>query len=142
MVLVEAEDDGHRGIGWTYGPALIADLVMSELAPAVGGDVATSHEAMCRAVRNAGRPGLCSMAISAVDCAPVGPDGTSARRPAAPPPRHRWRAGGLRAGRRPCTRPRRGARRVTPRAGIGGPAGPDGATAPGVTALLGAARPT
>ena len=69
MVLVEAEHDGRRGIGWTYGPAVIADLVTSELARLVVGDVAASHEAMCRAVRNAGRPGLCSMAISAVDCA-------------------------------------------------------------------------
>lgn len=69
MVLVAAEADGHLGIGWTYGPAVIADIVTSELTPAVGDDVAASHEAMCRAVRNAGRPGLCSMAISAVDCA-------------------------------------------------------------------------
>lgn len=69
MVLVEVEVNGRAGIGWTYGPAVIAEVVSAELAPVVTLDVAAAHEAMCRAVRNAGRPGICSMAISAVDCA-------------------------------------------------------------------------
>jgi L-alanine-DL-glutamate epimerase-like enolase superfamily enzyme len=69
MVLVEVRSEGRTGIGWTYGPAAIAGVVTSELASVVSEDVAASHEAMCRRVRNAGRPGMCAMAISAVDCA-------------------------------------------------------------------------
>ncbi|MCP2336304.1 enolase C-terminal domain-like protein [Actinomadura rupiterrae] len=73
MVLVEARSDGHHGIGWTYAPAPVAALVGELLAPAVEDvgvlDVPDAHERMCRAVRNAGRPGASSMAISAVDCA-------------------------------------------------------------------------
>ncbi|MEV5748488.1 enolase C-terminal domain-like protein [Actinoallomurus sp. NPDC052308] len=69
MVLVEVRADGRSGLGWTYGPAAVADVVTGELASVVSEDVAASHEAMCRTVRNAGRPGICSMAISAVDCA-------------------------------------------------------------------------
>jgi L-alanine-DL-glutamate epimerase-like enolase superfamily enzyme len=73
LVLVEAAADGHIGIGWTYGPAIIADTVTELIAPAVGDagplNPPAAHERMCRAVRNAGRSGVCSMAVSAVDCA-------------------------------------------------------------------------
>jgi L-alanine-DL-glutamate epimerase-like enolase superfamily enzyme len=73
LVLVEARLDQLTGIGWTYGPATLADAVTALLAPAVRDvgvlDPPAAHERMCRAVRNAGRPGMCSMAISAVDCA-------------------------------------------------------------------------
>ena len=73
MVLVEATGKERTGLGWTYGPAITARAVSSLLGPAIGDvdemDVPAAHERMCRAVRNAGRPGLCSMAISAVDCA-------------------------------------------------------------------------
>lgn len=73
LVLVEASAEDHTGIGWTYGPAAIAQTVTELLAPAIGEggvpDPPAAHERMCRAVRNAGRPGMCSMAISAVDCA-------------------------------------------------------------------------
>jgi hypothetical protein len=73
LVLVEASADAHTGIGWTYGPATIAEVVTSLLAPEVCEtgvlDPPAAHERMCRAVRNAGRPGMCSMAISAIDCA-------------------------------------------------------------------------
>ncbi|MEV4259085.1 enolase C-terminal domain-like protein, partial [Spirillospora sp. NPDC049652] len=55
------------------GPAPIAELITGTLAPVVADvgvlDVPAAHERMCRAVRNAGRPGAASMAISAVDCA-------------------------------------------------------------------------
>ena len=61
------------GVGWTYAPATAVPVVRDLLAPEVAGrnalDVAGSWEAMVRAVRNAGRPGLVSMAISAVDTA-------------------------------------------------------------------------
>jgi L-alanine-DL-glutamate epimerase-like enolase superfamily enzyme len=73
MVLVSVRAGDAVGTGWTYGPAAIADVVADPLAGAVRGrsafDIAGAHEAMCRTVRNAGRPGICSMAISAIDCA-------------------------------------------------------------------------
>jgi L-alanine-DL-glutamate epimerase-like enolase superfamily enzyme len=73
MVLVRVRAGHATGTGWTYGPAAIAGIVADLLAGAVRGrsalDISGAHEAMCRAVRNAGRPGVCSMAISAVDCA-------------------------------------------------------------------------
>jgi L-alanine-DL-glutamate epimerase-like enolase superfamily enzyme len=61
------------GVGWTYAPAAAAHVVRDLLTPVVLGraalDVPATWEAMVRAVRNAGRPGLVSMAISAVDTA-------------------------------------------------------------------------
>jgi L-alanine-DL-glutamate epimerase-like enolase superfamily enzyme len=74
VVRVGTTDPGlPRGLGWTYAPAAAAGVVSDLLAPVVTGrgvlDVAASWEAMVRAVRNAGRPGLVSMAISAVDTA-------------------------------------------------------------------------
>jgi L-alanine-DL-glutamate epimerase-like enolase superfamily enzyme len=77
LVLVEASApdaaEGLVGIGWTYGPEVIAETIATLLAPEVRDvgllDPPAAHERMCRTVRNAGRPGLCSMAISAVDCA-------------------------------------------------------------------------
>jgi L-alanine-DL-glutamate epimerase-like enolase superfamily enzyme len=73
LVLVEASVGDITGIGWTYGPAAIVETITGLLTPAVRGvgvlDPPAAHERMCRAVRNAGRPGMCSMAISAVDCA-------------------------------------------------------------------------
>lgn len=75
LVLVQASTpaEASAGIGWTYGPAAITETITSLLAPVVRDagvlDPPAAHERMCRAVRNAGRPGMCSMAISAVDCA-------------------------------------------------------------------------
>jgi L-alanine-DL-glutamate epimerase-like enolase superfamily enzyme len=61
------------GLGWTYAPAAAAHVVRDLLAPVVIGrsalDVAGCWEGMVRAVRNAGRAGLASMAIAAVDTA-------------------------------------------------------------------------
>ena len=61
------------GTGWTYGPAACASVVDGLLAPLVRGrdavDVTGTWQAMVRAVRNAGRPGVAGMALSAVDCA-------------------------------------------------------------------------
>jgi L-alanine-DL-glutamate epimerase-like enolase superfamily enzyme len=62
-----------EGVGWTYAAPAAAHVVRDLLAPVVTGhralDTARSWEAMVRAVRNAGRPGLVAMAISAVDTA-------------------------------------------------------------------------
>jgi L-alanine-DL-glutamate epimerase-like enolase superfamily enzyme len=74
LVRVGTGDPGLPvGVGWTYAPAAAAQVVRDLLAPQVAGrsalDAARSWEAMVRAVRNAGRPGLVSMAISAVDTA-------------------------------------------------------------------------
>ncbi|MFG2666105.1 enolase C-terminal domain-like protein [Streptomyces sp. NPDC048387] len=72
-VVVEAWAGGVHGLGWTYAPAATAHLVRELLAGVVTGrdafGVAGLHESMCRAVRNAGRPGVASCAISAVDVA-------------------------------------------------------------------------
>src|SRR5205085_8210021 len=65
--------DGATGLGYTYADAATARLVHDHLAPVVAGrdpfDVPAAWVAMCRAVRNLGRPGVASMAISAVDAA-------------------------------------------------------------------------
>jgi L-alanine-DL-glutamate epimerase-like enolase superfamily enzyme len=51
----------------------VANVITDKLADAVRGcsalDVPAANDAMCRAVRNAGKPGLVAMAISAVDIA-------------------------------------------------------------------------
>ncbi|MEW2454748.1 enolase C-terminal domain-like protein [Streptomyces albus] len=72
-VVVEAHARGHTGLGYTYGDVSIADFIGSALAPAVrGGDAlapAALWHRMFAAIRNAGRPGLGAMAVSAVDIA-------------------------------------------------------------------------
>jgi L-alanine-DL-glutamate epimerase-like enolase superfamily enzyme len=73
LVLVRVRAGGATGTGWTYAPAAAAHVVLSELAPVVTGtdpfDVTGTFEAMARAVRNAGRPGLVGMSLAAVDVA-------------------------------------------------------------------------
>lgn len=73
MVLVETRSNGARGYGWTYGAAACADVITGLLAEhAIGRsafDVPAANEAMHRALRNAGRPGIGGYALSAVDIA-------------------------------------------------------------------------
>jgi L-alanine-DL-glutamate epimerase-like enolase superfamily enzyme len=73
MVLVEVGAGGHRGVGYTYTDACAAKLIHSVLSTAVKGSdpmaVTATYMAMWRRIRNLGRPGICSAAISAVDCA-------------------------------------------------------------------------
>ncbi|MEV1329414.1 enolase C-terminal domain-like protein [Micromonospora costi] len=73
LVLVRAEADGVTGIGWTYGPAAVVPVVTDLLAPVVADldpdDVPAIWEAMRRRLRNAGRPGVAGLALSAADCA-------------------------------------------------------------------------
>jgi len=73
VVIAEARSETATGTGWTYAPAAAGALAEALLAPAVLGrgalDVPGANEAMCRAVRNAGRPGVASCAVSAVDLA-------------------------------------------------------------------------
>ena len=73
LVLVEAGGGGARGIGWSYADVATARLIASKLAPIARGADALSPPAawtkMRREIRNLGRPGIVSMALSAVDTA-------------------------------------------------------------------------
>jgi len=73
MVLASAQAGAERGIGWTYGAAAAQSVITEVLAGAVVGrsalDLPGAAEAMARAVRNIGRPGVAATAISAVDIA-------------------------------------------------------------------------
>lgn len=74
VVVVEARAQGSvHGTGWTYGPAAVGALITQDLAPLLLGsevfDIPAAHDSMSRAVRDYGRPGLTSAAISAVDLA-------------------------------------------------------------------------
>ena len=73
IVIVEAHAGPETGYGYTYGDAVIADLVERKLAEVVAGiDSMATEQAwwtMAAAVRNLGRPGIASHAISAVDVA-------------------------------------------------------------------------
>lgn len=73
MVLVETTAAGQTGIGVTYGSGAAASVVTELLADQVVGqdafDVGACWDAMVKAVRNAGRPGIAGTAISAADLA-------------------------------------------------------------------------
>jgi L-alanine-DL-glutamate epimerase-like enolase superfamily enzyme len=73
MILVEASAAGRVGLGWTYGDLASGTVIASTLRDVVVGRdamrVSASWEAMARACRNLGRPGVASMAIAAVDTA-------------------------------------------------------------------------
>lgn len=73
MVLVQVEAGGRRGLGFSYADIATATLVQEILAPSLVGREATDIPARWRdmvgAIRNLGRPGIASMAISAVDIA-------------------------------------------------------------------------
>ncbi len=73
MVLVTACGGGLQGTGWTYAAAAAKNVIDELLAPIAAGsgalDVPAVNEAMARALRNVGRPGIAATAISAVDIA-------------------------------------------------------------------------
>jgi L-alanine-DL-glutamate epimerase-like enolase superfamily enzyme len=73
VVLARVRAGAHVGFGWTYASGGCRRVIEEQLATAVVGlsvlDVPRCHEAMVRACRNLGRPGLVSCAISAVDVA-------------------------------------------------------------------------
>jgi L-alanine-DL-glutamate epimerase-like enolase superfamily enzyme len=73
LVLVQAEAGGRTGVGYGYADTATASLIRDKLSPLL-----VTHDAlaigarwreMVVAIRNLGRPGVCSMAISAVDAA-------------------------------------------------------------------------
>lgn len=70
---MEARGGGATGLGFTYGETAVATLIERKLAPVMQGrdafDIGTAWEAMSASIRNAGRPGIGMMAISAIDVA-------------------------------------------------------------------------
>ena len=74
MILVQVRAaDGTIGTGWTYGAAACARVIEDTLAEIARGrdpmNVSGAFDAMVKAVRNIGRPGVAGYAISAVDVA-------------------------------------------------------------------------
>jgi L-alanine-DL-glutamate epimerase-like enolase superfamily enzyme len=73
IVVVEARAGEETGLGYSYGDLSVATFVESKLSPVVEGCDALSPPAawaaMQVAIRNAGRPGVGAMAVSAVDIA-------------------------------------------------------------------------
>src|SRR5437868_4737721 len=73
LVLVEVSAAGKQGLGYSYADVATAHLIHELLAGVVYNRdalaVPAAWGAMVRAIRNLGRPGLCSMAIAAVDAA-------------------------------------------------------------------------
>jgi L-alanine-DL-glutamate epimerase-like enolase superfamily enzyme len=71
LVLVEVGAGGMTGVGFRYADRSTATLIADQLKPVVAGRDATAiadcWNAMVGAIRNLGRPGICSMAIAAVD---------------------------------------------------------------------------
>ncbi len=73
IVVAEVSAGGRTGLGYTYAHRSVATLIADKLADAVVGrnalDVGDAWAAMVGAIRNLGRPGIASTAISAVDIA-------------------------------------------------------------------------
>lgn len=71
LVLVRAIARGTTGFGYSFADVATANLIDAHLKRRVIGgnclNIAELWSAMARAIRNLGRPGICSMAISAVD---------------------------------------------------------------------------
>lgn len=73
LVLVELSAGGQRGLGYTYTDAVAAPLISRVFTPLLVGedvwDIPARMTTLFQKVRNLGRPGLASMALSAVDVA-------------------------------------------------------------------------
>src|ERR1044072_1248788 len=73
IVIVEVMGGGKQGLGYTYADTATAKLIDDKLKEVVTGNDAVSVQATwlarLRSIRNLGRPGICAMAISAVDTA-------------------------------------------------------------------------
>ncbi|MFI6808081.1 enolase C-terminal domain-like protein [Streptomyces luteogriseus] len=73
LVLVRVHAAGRTGIGYTYGDVSAAQFVQSKLVPVIEGmsiaSPAVLWQRMGARIRNAGRPGVGAMALSAVDVA-------------------------------------------------------------------------
>jgi L-alanine-DL-glutamate epimerase-like enolase superfamily enzyme len=73
LIVAEVTAGGRTGIGYTYAAGACRELITGPLAGAVKGhralDIIGAWQSMVAAIRNSGRPGLASCAISAVDTA-------------------------------------------------------------------------
>jgi L-alanine-DL-glutamate epimerase-like enolase superfamily enzyme len=73
LVLVNVTAGGKSGMGYTYADLGTAELIRRTIVPLVMGknamDLPVCWAAMRHGIRNLGRPGICSMAIAAVDSA-------------------------------------------------------------------------
>jgi L-alanine-DL-glutamate epimerase-like enolase superfamily enzyme len=73
IVVVHARSGAVAGLGYSYADLATARLIETKLAEVVRGSDALSPPRvwarMVAAIRNLGRPGICSMAIAAVDVA-------------------------------------------------------------------------
>jgi len=73
VVVARAHAGGVTGTGWTYASPACAVVIEDQLVRVVTGsdpmDVVGTHEAMVRACRNLGRPGVVACGVSAVDVA-------------------------------------------------------------------------
>lgn len=73
IVIVELAAGEEHGLGYSYADRSTAELIDSTLREVIEGhnamDIPSAWLAMVRRVRNLGRPGIASMAISAVDIA-------------------------------------------------------------------------
>ena len=71
LVLVRVSASGVTGLGYSFADVPTAHLIDAHLKKVVLGgnclDISELWLGMARAIRNLGRPGICSMAISAVD---------------------------------------------------------------------------
>ncbi|MGI8574686.1 MAG: enolase C-terminal domain-like protein [Egibacteraceae bacterium] len=72
-VVVEISAGDETGLGYTYGHQAVATLVSDKIAPLLEGrdafQIGEAWWAVVGALRNQGRPGITSMAVSAVDIA-------------------------------------------------------------------------
>ncbi|HUJ26507.1 MAG TPA: enolase C-terminal domain-like protein [Myxococcales bacterium] len=73
VVVVQLEERGERGLGYTYADAgaarIVRDVIAREIEEVSALDTRRVYQRASAAVRNHGREGLCAMAISAVDVA-------------------------------------------------------------------------
>ncbi len=73
MVVVKVHASGHEGLGWTYCASAAKAVIDERLADVVTGmnacDVQCANQAMLRACRNLGEPGIAACALSALDVA-------------------------------------------------------------------------
>jgi L-alanine-DL-glutamate epimerase-like enolase superfamily enzyme len=73
IVIANVTGGGKHGLGYTYADTANAKLIDDKLKQVVIGrdamSVTAAWTAMMHCIRNLGRPGICSMAISAVDTA-------------------------------------------------------------------------
>jgi L-alanine-DL-glutamate epimerase-like enolase superfamily enzyme len=73
IVIVQLAAGGEHGLGYTYADTSTATLIADHLKDVVVGrdamSVSGAWDAMVHSIRNLGRPGICSMAISGIDTA-------------------------------------------------------------------------